>query len=126
MTWPLSAVRPMSEEQLSALLAKFNDDAELQERLKGAADFDVAVAMIKEAGFGALLDVSKEDWLKYQANQAVELSDEELGNVSGGYLNTFVNALIAAGGFSVGAGNGMGWLLFSPASAAEIAQKIGR
>jgi len=36
--------------------------------------------MAKEAGF----DVSKADWLKYQANQTLELSDEELEGVAGG------------------------------------------
>jgi predicted ribosomally synthesized peptide with nif11-like leader len=116
----------MSEEQLSALLAKLNDDAQLQERLKGAADRDAAAAMMKEAGFGALLDVSKEDWLKYQANQTVELSDEELGNVSGGFLNLILNIAIAAEGFTVGAANGLGMSYLSDASAAEIAKKIGR
>ena len=71
----------MSEEQLSALLAKLKDDAGLQEKLKGAADLDAAVAMAKEAGF----DVSKADWLRYQANQTpLELSDEELEWVAGG------------------------------------------
>jgi predicted ribosomally synthesized peptide with nif11-like leader len=71
----------MSEEQLSALLAKLKDDAGLQEKLKGAADIDAAVELAKEAGF----DVSKADWLKYQANQTLELSDEELEGVSGGF-----------------------------------------
>ena len=70
----------MSEEQLSALLAKLKDDARLQEKLKGAADLDAALAMAKEAGF----DVSKADWLKYQANQTLEVSDEELEGVAGG------------------------------------------
>ena len=70
----------MSEEQFSALLAKLKDDAELQEKFKGAGDLDAAVALAKEAGF----DVSKADWLKYQAKQTLELSDEELENVSGG------------------------------------------
>ena len=70
----------MSEEQLSALLAKLKDDAGLQEKLKGAADLDAAVDLAKEAGF----DVSKADWLKYQAKQTLELSDEELEGVSGG------------------------------------------
>ena len=70
----------MSEEQLSALLAKLKDDAGLQEKLKAAADLDAAVALAKEAGF----DVSKADWLKYQANQTRELSDEELEGVAGG------------------------------------------
>ena len=70
----------MSEEQLRALLAKLNDDAGLLEKLKGAADLDAAVAMAQEAGF----DVSKTDWLKHQANQTLELSDEELEKVAGG------------------------------------------
>jgi predicted ribosomally synthesized peptide with nif11-like leader len=69
----------MSEEQLAALLAKLKDDAGLQEKLKGAADLDAAVALAKEAGF----DVSKADWLKYQAKQTLELSDEELEDVAG-------------------------------------------
>ena len=70
----------MSEEQLSALLAKLKDDAGLQEKLKGSADLDAAVALAKVAGF----DVSKADWLKYQAQQTLELSDEELEGVAGG------------------------------------------
>ena len=70
----------MSEQQLTDLLAKIKEDAGLQEKLKGAADLDAAVALAKEAGF----DVSKADWLKYQAQQALELSDEELEGVAGG------------------------------------------
>jgi predicted ribosomally synthesized peptide with nif11-like leader len=70
----------MSEEQLAALLAKLKDDPGLQEKLKGAADLDAAVALAKEAGF----DVSKADWLKYQTQQTQELSDEELEGVAGG------------------------------------------
>ena len=70
----------MSEEQLAALLAKLKDDAGLQEKLKGAADLDAVLAIAKDAGF----DVSKADWLRYQANQTLELSDEELEGISGG------------------------------------------
>jgi predicted ribosomally synthesized peptide with nif11-like leader len=70
----------MSEEQLQALLANLKDDAGLQEKFKGAADLDAAIALAKEAGF----DVSKADWLKYQAKQTLELSDEELEGVAGG------------------------------------------
>lgn len=69
----------MSEEQLSALLAKLKADLGLREKLRGAGDLDAAVAIAKEAGF----DVSRADWLRYQAKQALELSDEELENVSG-------------------------------------------
>ena len=75
----------MSEEQLSALLAKLKDDAGLQEKLKGAADLDAALALAMEAGF----DVSKADWLKYQAKQTLELSDEELEGVAGGTIIPF-------------------------------------
>ena len=70
----------MSEEQLAALLAKLKDDAGLQEKLKGAADLDAVLAIAKDAGF----DVSKAAWLRYQATQTLELSDEELENVAGG------------------------------------------
>ena len=70
----------MSEEQLTALLAKLKEDTGLLEKLKGAGDLDSAVAIAKDAGF----DVSKTDWLKYQAKQKLELSDEELEGVAGG------------------------------------------
>jgi len=70
----------MSEEQLAALLAKLKDDAGLQEKLNGAADLDAFVEMAKDAGF----DVNKADWLKHQAQQTLELSDEELEDVAGG------------------------------------------
>ena len=80
----------MSEEQLSALLAKLKDDKRLLEKLKGAADLDAAVAMAQEADF----EVSKEDWLRHQAQQTLkleltdeddlELTDEQLTDVAGG------------------------------------------
>ena len=70
----------MSEEQLAAFLEAVEGDTSLQETLKGAADLDAAVAVAKEAGF----DVSKADLLEYQAQQTLELSDEELEKVAGG------------------------------------------
>jgi predicted ribosomally synthesized peptide with nif11-like leader len=70
----------MSQDQLTDLLAKLRDDAGLQEKFKGAADLGAAVAIAKEAGF----DVSKADWLRYQAKQTLELTDEELEGVAGG------------------------------------------
>ena len=69
----------MSEEQLSALLAKLKDDAGLREKLKGAADLEASVAIAKEAGF----DVSKADWLKRQKPKE-ELTDAELERIGGG------------------------------------------
>jgi predicted ribosomally synthesized peptide with nif11-like leader len=85
----------MSEEQLAALLAKLKDDEGLQEKLKDAADLDAILAIAKDAGF----DISKAAWLRYQANQTLELSDEELEGVAGGMGNydlwgpTFCNIL---------------------------------
>jgi len=73
----------MSEEQLSALLAKLNEDACFREKLQGAADLDAAVALAQEAGF----DVNKADWLRHQAKQTLELSDDELEDVAGGGNN---------------------------------------
>lgn len=75
-----SETQTMSESQLSALVARLSSDAELQEKIKGAAGLDAAVAIAKEAGF----DVSKADCLKYQASQTLELSDEELEGVAAG------------------------------------------
>ena len=83
----LGAITPlgaMSEEQLSALLAKLKDDAGLQEKLKGAADLDAAVAIAKEAGF----DVIKADWLRHLQEQTFKLSDEQLEGIAGGKLET--------------------------------------
>ena len=71
----------MSEEQHKALLAKIKEDVGLQEKLKGAAYLDAAVALAKDAGF----DVSKADWVRYQAKQTLELSDEELEGVAGAF-----------------------------------------
>jgi len=70
----------MSEEQLSALLAKLKDDVTLREKLQGATDLDAALTLANEAGF----DLSKADWLNYQASQTTELSDAELENAAGG------------------------------------------
>ena len=70
----------MSEEQLKAFLEAVKADVGLEEKLKGAADLDACVALAKEAGF----DVSKADWLKYQSERTLELSDEELEGVTGG------------------------------------------
>jgi predicted ribosomally synthesized peptide with nif11-like leader len=76
-------LQAMSQEQLSALFAKLQDDKGFQEKFKDAAGLDTAVAIAKDAGF----DVSKVDWLKYQAKQTLELSDEELEGVAGGSPN---------------------------------------
>ena len=84
----------MSEEQLAALLAKLKDDEGLQEKLKDAADLDAVLAIAKDAGF----DISKADLLRHGkalGGQALELSDEELEGVAGGY-SAFCNGQLMA------------------------------
>jgi predicted ribosomally synthesized peptide with nif11-like leader len=83
----------MSQEQLAALIAKLQEDAGLREKLKGAVDLDAAVALAQEAGF----DVSKADWMKYQARETLELSDEELEDVAGGGTGDVFLFLLSAG-----------------------------
>jgi predicted ribosomally synthesized peptide with nif11-like leader len=70
----------MSEEQFSAFLESVKSDIEMQDKLKETTDLDTAVAIALDAGF----DVTKADWLEFQAKQVSELSDEELEIVSGG------------------------------------------
>jgi predicted ribosomally synthesized peptide with nif11-like leader len=79
----------MSEEQLSALLAKLREDAGFREKLKGAGDVDAAVALAKEAGF----DVSKSDLLRHQARETLDLSDDELENLAGGNIARFYKSM---------------------------------
>ena len=73
----------MSEEQLKAFLEAVKSDAGLQEKLKGARDLDAALAMAMEAGFDAS-QMLKADWELLKAQQPIELSDDELEQVSGG------------------------------------------
>ncbi len=83
--------RLMSQEQLSAFLEAVKADAGLEEKLKAAGDLGAAVAIAVEAGF----DVSMADWLKAQARQVLEMSDEELAGVAGGNAATAIAAGLA-------------------------------
>ena len=67
----------MSEEQLKSFLEKVKGDTSLQEKLKGAADADAALAIAKEAGFA----IKAEDIQSMQSS--TDLSDEELEGVAG-------------------------------------------
>ena len=66
----------MSQEQLKAFLEAVKADAELQEKLKAAADVDAVVAIASAAGFV----ISAEDLKIAQS----EISDEELEGAAGG------------------------------------------
>jgi predicted ribosomally synthesized peptide with nif11-like leader len=95
----------MSEEQLAALLAKLKEDAGLHEKLKGAADLDTAVAIAKDAGF----DISKAAWIRYQAKLTIELSDEELEAVAGGFFKKCEKDIGNSIGETIGAIVGLKW-----------------
>ena len=70
----------MSEEQLKAFLEAIQGETVLQERLKAAADADAIITIAKEAGFA----LSEAEIRKAQAQQTLELSEEELEDVAGG------------------------------------------
>lgn len=72
----------MADDQLTALIAALRDDLPFRSRFSGAASLDAALAIANEAGFS----VTKADWLRHQARQTLELSDEELAEVAGGYV----------------------------------------
>jgi predicted ribosomally synthesized peptide with nif11-like leader len=67
----------MSEEQLKAFMDAVFADAGLQVKLKAAVDADAVVAIAKEVGFLISAD-------EFQRAQ-VEISEEELEGVAGGF-----------------------------------------
>ena len=77
----------MSEDQLKAFLATLQGDTLLQEKLERATNLEETLALIKEAGF----EVSKDNWLSYEANLSSELSDDSLENVQGGVNDAAVS-----------------------------------
>ena len=77
----------MSEEQLKAFLEAVKSDAELQGKLKAAADADAVVAIAKAAGFVISADELKKSQAKISDEElegVAEISDEELKGVAGG------------------------------------------
>ena len=73
-TWPA-----MSEEQLKAFWEAIQADTALQQKLQGVTDPDAIVAIAKEAGFRISADELK------KTMESVELSEEQLEGVSGGW-----------------------------------------
>jgi predicted ribosomally synthesized peptide with nif11-like leader len=78
----------MSEEQLKAFLAALEADTGLQDKLKAAVEGEIdtadetaaVIAIAKEAGF----TITAADLLRNEAQNILELSDEELEGVAGG------------------------------------------
>ena len=82
----------MPEEQLKAFLAALEADTGLQDKLKAAVEGEIdtadetaaVIAIAKEAGF----TITAADLLRNEAQNILELSDEELEGVAGGRLLT--------------------------------------
>jgi predicted ribosomally synthesized peptide with nif11-like leader len=78
----------MSEEQLKAFLNALKADTGLQAKIKAAVEGEIdtpdeiaaVLAIAKEAGFG----ITAADLHRNQAQEILELSDEELEGVAGG------------------------------------------
>jgi len=70
----------MSDDQLSALLARLKEDNKLREMLLHAEDSDTALATAKSEGF----DLNKTDWQRFIAQQSQDLTDEQLEAEVGG------------------------------------------
>jgi len=64
-------------------------DLELRERIRTASDFDSFVKVAAEAGF----EVSASDWVRDQANMAIELSDEDLERAAGGSAGEIIKTV---------------------------------
>ena len=72
----------MSDEQLKAFWEAIQSDSALQQKLQGVTDPGAIVDIGKEAGFVVSIDEVQ----KAQAELSnVELSDEDLDNVAGGF-----------------------------------------
>jgi len=61
----------MSIEQLDLLLSEIHLNASLRQKLKAASNLFHAAEISQSAGY----DVSWQDWMRYQARQALSLSD---------------------------------------------------
>lgn len=70
----------MSEQELLSLLDRIKSDHELREKFKSAASIDDAVKIANKAGF----NLRRADLIRHHAQQILELSDNELENISGG------------------------------------------
>ena len=69
----------MSQDQIDALVARYNADAELAAAMDAAADSDAAVRIAAEHGFGV------EAAELAAASDKLVLTDAELEGVAGGY-----------------------------------------
>ncbi len=71
----------MSEEQLKAFIAKASADQSIQDKLKAAKTPEDVVGIAKQHGHEFTAD-------ELRKNTKIELSEEELEGVAGGYPET--------------------------------------
>lgn len=70
----------MSEEQLKALMGRLEQDADLRTQLSGITDLNTFIEIINATG----VELSKAEWLRFQAQNLLELNDHDLETVAGG------------------------------------------
>ena len=100
----------MSEDQLKAFLAAIEADTGLQAKLKAAVEGEIdtpdetaaVLAIAKEAGFG----ITAADLVRFEAQNILELSDEELERAAGGGICMFGSR--GMGGTRAACGGGFG------------------
>ncbi len=100
----------MSEEQLKAFLAALEADTGLQAKIKAAVEGEIdpadetaaVIAIAKEAGF----TITAADLLRNEAQDILELSDEELEDAVGGGFCVFGSR--GVGGTRAACGGGAG------------------
>jgi predicted ribosomally synthesized peptide with nif11-like leader len=85
----------MEAKDVEALFTRVNDDPELQTRFKAVADETEFDALVAELGY----DITYADFA--EAASDAELTDEQLADVAGGELVTF---LVAFGAGAAAAG----------------------
>ena len=101
-------LRAMSAEQLTAFWAAVEADASLQEKLSASTDGEIdtpleaaaVVAIAKDAGF----TITVADLLRADAQAILELNDEELEKVAGGF---FINSIPRWFGYEMKWGKGL-------------------
>ena len=91
----------MSEDSLKGFFAAIEADTGLQAKLKAAVEGEIdtadetaaVLAIAKEAGFA----ITAADLLRNEAQNILELSDEELAKVAGGNKYKFAASIIDLG-----------------------------
>ncbi len=76
----------MSKEILAGFFKHLENNLDLQEQLRSATSFNNFIEIARKSGF----DISAGELIRFQAQAAAELSDNELESISGGGVSPVV------------------------------------